>query len=440
MKDSLVLNIAYSFLEKTFQIISGFFSSFIIIRLLDREDYGIIGIVAGFYALINIFNFSYESIIIKDHNKFEQKESSELGHFLAFSIIKFMVLFIVSFALSIFLYEKYQRLDFIYAVGSIFLNFSIDFLPASLILFVTSKFKQDLVSKVAFVRYFLNVAFLVGLYFFPTLKFILIKDIFIFVIVLLAWIYISKFKLNLDIPLARSLFNFDINKFKRNVSEFSLWSHLVSCVTFFIYRADTIFLSLFSPLKIIGNYNVALSCGNFANIAPSILGFQNSVAISNVTSKHDIERVSSSFTRVSVISSILMTFGLFIFGEILLKIITGNEDVNEIFFYTKCIVIGLLIVKSLASPMVSVINMKGDIKSLFFKVNIPVFFVTAVSYFLSAKYYGARGIALANIGNSLFWLILVYLEFKKMNVKLNLTSGYKEDFIKLFTVIRSKIC
>jgi len=440
VKDNLVKNIIYTFLEKTFQIVSGFFSSFIIIRILEREDYGIIGIVAGFYALLNVFNFSYESIILKEHKKLEEDKSNELSHFLAFSVMKFVLFFLVSVGLAVFLNSKYQNVDFLYAIGSIFLVISIDFLPAPLVFYLTSKFKHEIVSKVAFVRYFFNVVFLIGLYFFPNLQFIFLKDLFIFVLVLFSWMYIIKFHLRLKTSILKNIVRFDREKFVRNVTDFSLWSHLISCVTFFIYRADTVFLSFFSPLKTIGNYNVALSCGNFANLAPSILGFQNSVAISNISESHDIERVSSSFTRISIISSLLMLIGLFVFGEILLQLITGNNDVSEILFYTKSIVIGLLIVKSLASPMVSVINMKGDVKSLFFKVNVPVLFVTAISYYLSSKYFGARGIALANIANSLLWVILVYLEFSKMKIKLNLTSGYREDFVKLYGVIRSKIC
>lgn len=437
MKDKLVGNILYSIIEKVFQILSGFLASFFIIRLIDRESYGVIGIVAGFYALVSIFNFSYEAIIIRDHKSIDK---DELGHFLAFSVVKMFLLLILSAGLATFLYMKYFSLSFVYAVGSIFFVFAIDFLSSPVMLYLTAKFRHDLISKISFLRYFTNVSLLIGLYKFPSLEYIFFKDCVVFTLVILAWIFVLKKILKVKTHFFNHFFNFDMNKFKSNVGDYSLWTHLVSCVTYFIYRADTIFLSMFLPLRVIGNYSVALSCGNFANIVPAILGFQNSVAISNTTERTDIERISSSFSRVSIVSSIVMAIGLILFGEILLKIITGEQDVSEMFFFTKCIVIGLLLVKSLASPLVSVIQMKGSVKDLFIKVNIPVFIFTATSYFLSAKFYGARGVAIANIVNSLVWVSLVYIEFRSLGYKLTLTRGYLDDFKKILEVLRSKFC
>ncbi|WP_127717977.1 lipopolysaccharide biosynthesis protein [Halobacteriovorax sp. HLS] len=437
MKDKLVNNILYSFLEKLFQILSGFVSSFFIIRMLERESYGVIGIVAGFYALVNIFNFSYEAIIVRDHKKFDD---DELGHFLAFSLYKMIVLFFLSLVLAIGLSFQHSNFEFYYAVGSIFAVFSLDFLSAPIVLLATSRFRHDLVSKVSFLRYVLNVVLLGGLFYYPNLKYLFIKDIFVLFVVSVAWIIVLKKSLKVKTALVRQFIKFDTIKFYKNISDYSLWTHLIACVTYFIYRADTIFLSFISPLRTIGNYNVALSCGNFANIAPAILGFQNSVAISNVEDHLEIERVSSSFTRISIIASALMLAGLFFTGEFLLEIVTGQNDVSEIFFYTKCIVIGLLLVKSLASPMVSVIQMKGNVKELFLKVNIPVFFITVITYSLSSIFYGARGVAIANIINSLVWIVLLYFEFNKMGFKLVLTSGYGDDLKKLCDVIRRKFC
>lgn len=435
MKNKLVNNIFFSFLEKFFQITSGFLTSFFIIRLLERESYGVIGIVAGFYALINILNFSYEAIIIRDHKEMQE---SDVGHFLAFSVFKMIFLFSMSSALAIVLKNNFHDSSFYYAVGSIFLVFSIDFFSAPIVLIATSRFRHDLVSVVSFIRYFLNVVVLLGLFYFPSLEYIFLKDIIVFIVVVISWIFVLKVKLQIKTNFIKEFLEFDFRKFKVNVTSYSLWTHLIACVTFFIYRADTIFLSMFIPVRVIGNYSIALSCGNFANIAPSILGFQNTVAISNLEKKEEIERVSSSFARMSIISSVLMFIGLFVTGEFLLRMITGEEDVSEIFFFTKCIVLGLLLVKSLASPMVSVIQMKGDVKKLFYRVNIPVFFLTAVSYYWSAKLYGARGVALANILNSSVWIILVYYEYRKLNLRLELFCGYIEDLIKLKNILRSK--
>jgi len=71
MKDKIIINIIFSVIEKFFIVGSQFIISLLLIRLLPREEYGIIGIVIGYFAFIHILNASLESIILRDHKKYD---------------------------------------------------------------------------------------------------------------------------------------------------------------------------------------------------------------------------------------------------------------------------------------------------------------------------------------------------------------------------------
>ena len=61
----------FSVIEKFFVVGSQFIMLVLLVRLLPHDDYGIIGIVAGYFAFIHILNFSMESIILRDHKKYD---------------------------------------------------------------------------------------------------------------------------------------------------------------------------------------------------------------------------------------------------------------------------------------------------------------------------------------------------------------------------------
>ena len=54
MKEKIISNIIFSMIEKFFLVGSQFVVSLLLIRLLPREEYGIIGIVVGYFTFIHI--------------------------------------------------------------------------------------------------------------------------------------------------------------------------------------------------------------------------------------------------------------------------------------------------------------------------------------------------------------------------------------------------
>ena len=409
VRKKILSNIIASGVEKIFIIAIQFFSTIIIIRKLPREDYGIIGIVIGYFAFVNFFNISLESSILKNHKIYDNNIKEILQIFSSFNLLKSLIIIGFAILLSVILIYIYHDVGFCFAIWSISLITVTNNMTAPFEIYFASKFEQSTVTKISIIRYLSSFILLFGLYYFPTLWYIAVKDLLVSLIYILIWNslvfkkynYIPKFN-RLDMPFIREA-----------LLKYSIWTHLNGVVTNFIYRSDTFFLSFFVSFSIIGDYNIALSSANIANIIPMILGYQNSIALSNAKSKSEAVRITNIFLLSSIIVGLVTFFFFFFLGSFYLKIVTGSDNINEIYYLMMCIVIGLILVKSFASPLNSFINIFGSVKKLFYKVMIPSLIFTALSYFVGAYLYGAKGVAISNIFVSSFWLILMVVETKK---------------------------
>lgn len=421
VRQKIISNIFSSGIEKIYIIAIQFITSIILIRLLPREDYGIIGIVVGYFAFVNIVNISLESIILRDHKKFDNNLNDVMQNFFAFNFFKSILFIFIAIILSLVLSSMYENSGFIYAIWSITFITIADAITAPLIIYFSSKFNQKLVTKISIFRYTLSLILLMGLFIYPELWFIALKDFIVGLIFIVIWLFISKNKL-LFTPKFSSI---DFKFIKEILFSYSLWTHLNGVVTNFIYRSDTFFLSFFVSLTIVGNYNIALNSANIANILPMIIGYQNSIAISNAKDKNQVFKISNHFILLSLFIGLVTIIGFYVLGDFYLYIITGQDDNSEIFFYMMCIVTGLVIVKSFASPLNAYINIYGKVKNLFIQGMIPILIFTSLVYFYSSSYYGANGIALANIGVSFFWLLIIIYQASKNNYTFSTLLGNK---------------
>ena len=411
MRQKIISNIFSSGIEKIYIIVIQFITSIILIRLLPREDYGIIGIVVGYFAFVNLINISLESIILRDHKKLDENITDVMQNFFMFNFFKSILFIIVASVLSLVLSNIYENNGFLYAIWSITFITIADALTTPLIIYFSSKFNQKLVTKISILRYTLSLILLSGLFIYPELWYIALKDFFVSFVFVLGWFFISKNQL-LFTP---KFTNINLKFVKETLFSYSLWTHLNGVVTNFIYRSDTFFLSFFVSLTIVGNYNIALNSANIANILPMIIGYQNSVAISNAKDKNQVFKISNHFILLSLLIGLVTIIGFYVLGNFYLYIITGQENNSEIFFYMMCIVTGLVIVKSFASPLNAYINIYGKVKNLFLQGMIPILIFTSGIYFFSSYMYGASGIAVANILVSFFWLLIIVYQASKNN-------------------------
>lgn len=428
MKERIISNIIFSMIEKFFLVGSQLMVSILLIRLLPREDYGIIGIVIGYFTFIHILNISLESIILRDHKKYDHNIEKYIYNFFLFNIFKSFLFIAIAFLLSLYLVNSFENNNFIYSVFSITVIYIADAIVAPLVIYNSSKFNQKLVTKISFIRAVLNVVILLGLFYVPTLEYVFYKDLVVSILYVFVWIIITLKIFNIkSIDFKKDV---DLVFIKNSFLGYSLWTHLNGVVTNFIYKSDTFFLSMFVGLLTIGNYNIALNSANVANILPMIIGYQNSVAISHARTKEEEFLISNTFVRISSYIGIFTFIIFYFFGDFYLYIMTGEEINTEIYIYMMYIVGGLIIVKSFASPLNAYINIKGSVYSLFKNVLLPTLVFTFIVYFVSAKYYGALAVSQANIIVSILWLILMIKEVKKYRYDFSTILNFKND--KLF--------
>jgi O-antigen/teichoic acid export membrane protein len=410
MRQKIISNIISSGVEKVFLIGVQLIASIILIRLLPRDDYGIIGVVAGYYAFVNVINISMESIILRDHGKYDDDLPRFMQSFFVFNLAKSVFFLLIAMVLSLFLSSIYARHDFVYAIFSISFILIADSMTAPLVIFAASKFNQKLVTKISLIRAGLNLVFLGGLFIVPTLAFIALKDLIVSLVFIVIWFVVADKYLSVSFSFRQKG---DWSFIRDSFVSYSLWTHLNGVVTNVIYRSDTFFLSLFAGLTIVGNYNIALNSGNIANILPMIIGYQNSVALSHAKEKEQIFKISNAFIRLSLLIGLFTLIGFLVAGHWYLWLITGDRNCDEIFFYMMCIVTGLVIVKSIASPLVAFLNIHGSVDKLVIRVTIPILFISLPIYFCGAYLYQAKGLALSNIIIAFCWLILVIIEVKR---------------------------
>lgn len=437
MNKLLFKNILYSGLDQFILILCQFLGGIIIIRNIPREQYGLLGIVAGYFVIYNLFNISLEAIILRDHKIYNKNLSEKLGTFLSFSYWKAAFMLVISIPLAFFLYYLTSNFKVFYAVGISYTVLAGQALIGSITTLYSAKFKQKIVTKISVFKSILRLILLLGLFYFQDIYYFFYVELVTTILLVVVWYFnISK---NFGIKVF-SVIRFKTTNWvfiKKSFLNYSLWTHLNGVVTQFIYRSDTFFLSFFVGIVDIGNYNVALNSSNIANILPSIFGYQNSVALSNTKNKNQIEEITSLFIRLSLYMGFVTLIIFIIFGGVYLRVLTGDDEVSNMFIYQIFIVSGLVISKTFASPIVSLINIHGDVKDVFKRVSIPIFGLVLFTYFFSSKYFGTTGIAIANVFNSIIWLVLLFYNFKKYHFNINLKIKPINDFISLKAFMRN---
>lgn len=423
MDNRLKSNISFSLLEKVGIIISQFISSVLLSKYLPRQEFGAIAVISGAYAFLQFINIAIENVLIKDYQAFHENIDGIISQFIQINLIKCVMLAVLCMGIAFAYFYETRSEMFIYVGLSLMFVMTMDVIISPIIIYSSLMFKQNLVTKVSLVRWTLNIIGLSFLLKYPTIKIVLIKDFAIFIIVLFLWKHQAEKHLGLSLQVVKINWKLIF----KNITGYSLWVHLTGVVSNIVYKADAFILYYFVSLQIIGNYNIALSVANIASIIPSILINQNNVALSHCKTDEESKAMTGNFLRLSLYLGACSLFGFVLLGKFYLRIVS-KSDINEIYYYLLLIVSGLLIVKMIISPLVSYINLKGDVKRLFFRVQLPLLATVLINYTVLSHFYGAKGAAASNLLNSLIWLIFIYVEIKTYKFKISDIGSFKADY------------
>lgn len=434
MDIKVLRNILYSSVDQLLTIISQFISGILIIRFLPREDYGLLGVIAGYFVFFNVINISIESILLRDHNKYDNV-LDKIAYLTFFNYIKILIILILSFILGLFLINFAGNENVFYAIGITYVVMASQAIISPLSIFYSSKFNQKLVTKLNISKSIFRLILLSLLVYSNSIKVYFAIELIVAFFLVCSWKFIFLYIHKINLFNRSSYRNVDLKFIKKSLLDYSLWTHLNGVVTQVIYKSDTFFLSFFENNIVVGNYNVALNSANMANILPSILGYHNSIALSNLKDNNEIKKVTNQFIKISFYVSFIIFVVFLIFGGIYINILTGDKDISEIYHYQLFIVAGLLISKSLTSPLVSYINIFDDVKRFFKHVSVPILFTTLSLYFISVKIYGPLGIAAANILNSIIWLVLILNYVKKIGFQIEFKLNLIKDLENLKRII-----
>lgn len=405
-------NIFFSVLEKIVIALAQFLSSVLLVRLLGKEGVGGLAVAAGCFSFISILNLSWESILLRSNVIHSHNLQDYFSKFFFFNLIKSLL--IISFAMFVGLMTKnlYKDDGLFWAILSYAMICTLDIMISPFMLLCSTLYQQKIATSMVIQRWMLHLILICGYLIWPNLKYAFIKEVILAVVMIGSWCYVGKKYLNTPIKI-KILTRDDWNGLRKDFSNFTLWTHLTAVSAQILYRVDALILSIFAPMAVVGQYGIALNAANAACIIPSVLSYQNTVMSSQAASNVGARKITGIFFRLSGMVGILTFVGYLILGNWYLGLMTKENNNQQTYQYLMTIVIGVLIIKTLVSTMVSYINSRGDVKRLFFYVSLPTLLCGIVIYFTGCYLGQGLGISLANIGVALLWLFLSLQEMRK---------------------------
>jgi O-antigen/teichoic acid export membrane protein len=297
---SLKTQLLGSMMQMGFQRVLDFFSIFIvttvIIRSLDRSEYGLLSIVLSYGLLFSVFNISISAVLVRDFPRIKGELSRYMNAFNLFSIMKTAVALLLTVVIGIFLYARYHSGAMILVLLFSSASTVAAFFTEPFITLLSVDFKQGEITRINAVTSIINVVLSCGAILIPSAVYVAGKNAVIAIIAfVLPLLYVRK-----RYPLAWSFdFRGHWQTIRSVLGSFSLWSHLMGLVTDMVYRADLLFLGwMHTSLRTMGNYNIALQMGNFSRLLPQILQYHTSLALSNrSTEKQRQEELTFLFVK-----------------------------------------------------------------------------------------------------------------------------------------------
>jgi O-antigen/teichoic acid export membrane protein len=370
----------------------------ILTNILTSIDIGIIGITLSYAVILNYLSIRPENILLK---KKKYNENKEVSSFIYFWLIRssFVLLFVMAITIILWFIRKDFILCLFFLIYGVVVNITY-FTELFMFLFFIKK-KQNIVfySNIIFNTFRIILILLliysksVILYGFFLLFIELIKSTFFFIF------YKYKFKLIINFKKIKKIL-------KDNILSFSLWHHLNGITISWIFYIDTIILSFFIAMEIIGDYTVAMKIAFI--LFQFVLVFEKLFCIMLKKSKNYLKL----FVKLLLGLNILAIFCFWFFGEWLLTYVFKVSNISLVFN------IGLILLFSiiplvLSWPYFCLILCNKSLKDFFVQITIPFSILTLIVFGLFTLLFGVYGTAWANVVSYLLFFIGVMWFLRK---------------------------
>lgn len=426
-------NTVFSLLDNLLLKIATTVVFIILARLLTEEDVAAVGIAMGYLIFIIYLDVAPIRILLRDYPKISADKSARdelLTSLFLFWGIQTAIMFLTFAGLKLFILDHLN----IESLSFVFFAITIDFIALTfrewLKIIYYADFRQSIATRIAFFITIFRLLSYVYIVFVPSLDsyawVLIVTAVISSVIWAVAFLrhfhYLPKITKNTKKLLLHSLHSY------------GLWDHFNRMMVDTLFIVDTVILSIWVQLEIVGQYTIALKFVSLMAIIPMQLSRTLQVALSNYEEEGKKHDAINTLIKVTGLVSIGQFLGLLVFGEVVIRFLFGDVDPSVYHF---ALILGFgVAVLGLTFPLISVVNCMLSLKEAFFVVFFPTFLAGIGIYIVGAKYYGAVGLAYCNIIAYSFVLLglIVYVK-KYYPFKLRiftLTKGEKDLMLDIF--------
>lgn len=391
LKEQLAKQTGISVIVTALSALFGVASFFILTKLLPREDVAIMGISAGFLAIITPLMISPDIALYRSYAELKKNFNQTISAFFLFWGARTLVVMVVITVASFLLFWQRNDFLFIYCIGA-GLVMNIMMLQASIQEIFYVEMRQREILNLNLHYYVLFLAFLGFILWHPALWVYLV--IWISLTLLFASLWVLKlmrafsFSFSLDIRKSFSIIQLILSKV-------AIWTHLMSSVVSVVYRADIFFLGFFALAFTTGNYTIAIMFSALFVLLPQILQKMCLTGLTRSINRSQDLKLVNAFVKYNFLISAFQ-FGFYLlFGEFLLSLIDA-QNAASIFEMGLYIIAGISLY-NVARPIHIYCVARADLKKFFVMVFIPVLVIAVGAYGSAAYFSGAIATAQANI-------------------------------------------
>jgi O-antigen/teichoic acid export membrane protein len=399
-ESELVETTIYKVISEMFNKLFLLFMLPVIIRLLPRDEIGVIGIVAGYVAIIAVGNVCPENILIRNFFKVRYRHF-KLSSYLNFSLVKFGLMAAATLVITLFMPTPTLRTAMFLQAGIIFFGGLTAFF--NFIYYV--QLKQKFVTAIQIVSQLVGIG--VAFYLMMAHQSVIFYYTGLLVVSLMT---VAFFLAVVGKEFDYAGFRVDMQRQKEiiitSLTEFSFWNYLTGFVTNIMYTISPAILSIFAGMGDVGNLTICVLITDFYFIVPMIVQGTGTIALSNLRKRSLVHHLM----RYQLMISLVTLLGFLMLGNPVLLWLSGREE--YLVYASTFIMMVFATPLNTVRPMLSKIVARYDMKNAFVKLFLPTLIFNVGSLVVLSSAYGFQGAVWGNSLSYLFFATMIVLFYR----------------------------